>query len=188
MGALALRQMSQAGMVLHMSPMLQERYGFSGVEAGLLVGLLAGMGVVGALAGGFISDLFARRKIMGFIVAFESLSLFLLLLNEFPLVYVFIIAFGFGQGAHALNRAILGEYFGNSHYARLWGMLSMGTTPFAAAGPVFAGWVSDNSGYGAVIFTFMILYGVSGLLYYNCRRPPIPVSATIPRHGGPQSA
>ena len=77
MGALALRQMSQAGMVLHMSPMLQERYGFSGVEAGLLVGLLAGMGVVGALAGGFISDLFARRKIMGIIVAFESLSLFL---------------------------------------------------------------------------------------------------------------
>ena len=187
MGALALRQMSQAGMVLHMSPMLQERYGFSGVEAGLLVGLLAAMGVVGALAGGFISDLFARRKIMGIIVAFESLSLFLLLLNEFPLVYVFIIAFGFGQGAHALNRAILGEYFGNSHYARLWGMLSMGTTPFAAAGPVFAGWVSDNSGYGAVIFTFMILYGVSGLLYYNCRRPPIPVSASRPRHGRPQS-
>ena len=87
------------------------------------------------------------------------------------------------QGAHALNRAILGEYFGNSHYARLWGMLSMGTTPFAAAGPVFAGWVSDTSGYGAVIFTFMLMYGASGLLYYNCRRPPIPTASPKARRG-----
>ena len=180
MAALALRQMSQAGMVLHMSPMLQDRYGFTGVEAGFLVGTLAAMGVVGALAGGYISDVFQRRKVMGIIVGLESLSLFLLLLHEGPLVYVFIVLFGFGQGAHALNRAILGEYFGNSHYARLWGMLSMGTTPFAAAGPVFAGWVSDTSGYGAVIFTFMLMYGASGLLYYNCRRPPIPSTSTRP--------
>ena len=181
MAALALRQMSQAGMVLHMSPMLQDRYEFTGVEAGFLVGMLAAMGVVGALAGGYISDLFQRRKVMGIIVGLESFSLFLLLLNELPLVYAFIILFGFGQGAHALNRAILGEYFGNSHYARLWGMLSMGTTPFAAAGPVFAGWVSDVSGYGAVILTFMFMYGASGLLYYNCRRPPIPASSPRPR-------
>lgn len=187
MGALALRQMSQAGMVLHMSPMLQERYGFTGVEAGFLVGALAGMGVVGALAGGYVSDLFARRKVMGVIVGLEALSLFLLLLNEMPLVYVFILLFGFGQGAHALNRAILGEYFGNSHYARLWGMLSMGTTPFAAAGPVFAGWVSDTAGYGTVIFTFMLLYGASGLLYYNCRRPPIPSRSAHREGNGPAS-
>ncbi|MCY4624414.1 MAG: MFS transporter [Chloroflexi bacterium] len=181
MGALALRQMAQAGMVLHMSPMLQDRYGFTGVEAGVLVGILAAMGVVGALSGGYISDLFQRRKVMGIIVGLEAVSLFLLLLNELPLVYVFIVIFGFGQGAHALNRAILGEYFGNSHYARLWGMLSMGTTPFAASGPVVAGWISDTSGYGAAIFVFMLLYGVSGLLYYNCRRPPIPVTSTAPR-------
>ena len=174
MAALALRQMSQAGMVLHLSPMLQDRYGFTGVEAGFLVGLLAAMGVAGALVGGYVSDLFQRRKIMGIIVGLESLSLFLLLLNEVPLVYLFILLFGFGQGAHALNRAILGEYFGNSHYARLWGMLSMGTTPFAAAGPIFAGWVSEPAGYGGVIFTFMLMYGLSGLLYYSCRRPPTP--------------
>ena len=135
MGALALRQMSQAGMVLHMSPMLQDRYAFTGVEAGFLVGVLAAMGVVGALSGGYVSDLFQRRKVMGVIVGLEAFSLFLLLLNELPLVYAFILIFGFGQGAHALNRAILGEYFGNSHYARLWGMLSMGTTPLRRRRP-----------------------------------------------------
>ena len=188
MGALALRQMSQAGMVLHMSPMLQERYSFSGVEAGILVGFLAGMGVVGALVGGFVSDAFARRMVMGVIVGLEAFSLFLLLLNEVPLVYVFIVLFGFGQGAHALNRAILGEYFGNSHYARLWGLLSMGTTPFAAAGPIYAGWLSESSGYGNVIFTFMLMYGVSSLLYWNCRRPTIPASPSRTQSDGPEAA
>ena len=174
MFALAFRQMSQAGMVLHMSPMLQERYGFTGVEAGFLVGLMAGMGVAGALVSGYVSDMFARRKVMGIVVWLEALALFLLLLHEVSLVYAFIVAFGFGQGAHALNRAILGEYFGNSHYARLWGMLSMVTTPFAASGPVIAGWLSEPAGYGGAIFLFMLLYGLSGLLYWNCRRPPVP--------------
>ncbi|MCH7477636.1 MAG: MFS transporter [SAR324 cluster bacterium] len=169
-------------MVLHLSPMLQERYAFGEVQAGTLVGVMAFMGVFGALAAGFLGDHFSTRRVMGTIVALEAVSLFLLVLGSTNLVYLFIVFFGFGQGVHALNRSILGEYFGNSHYARLWGILSMATTPFATAGPIYAGWISESSGYGGVIFTFMVLYGLSAVLYWNCRRPslpaPLPISAS----------
>ena len=186
MGALGLRQMGQAGMQVHISPILQDRYDFGAVEAGLLVGFMAGVGVCGALIAGFISDHFSRRKIMGLIVGFEAFSLLLLVLNSASLVYVFLAIFGFGQGAHALNRAILGEYFGNSHYATLWGILSAATVPLAAAGPVYAGWVSDNSGYGSVLFTFMFLYAVSAVMYWNCRRPYLPAEASSDKQPLPQ--
>jgi sugar phosphate permease len=174
MGALGLRQMGQAGMQLHMSPMLQERYGFGAVEAGLLIGLLAITGAVGGITIGIVGDHFPRRRVMGIVVGLEALSLLLVILGTFWFVYVFLVLFGFGQGVHALNRAMLGEYFGNSHYARLWGILSSATTPLAAAGPIYAGWTADNSGYGTVVFTFMFLYAFSAILYWNCRRPSLP--------------
>ena len=158
--------------------MLQDRYGFGAIEAGGLISVLAVMGVIGALVAGVTGDRYPRRRVMGIIVGFECVGFFLLVLGDFAFVYAFLILFGFGQGSHALNRAILGEYFGNSHYARLWGILSMATTPLAAAGPIYAGWVSDSSGYGEVVFAFMILYGISAVLYWNCRHPAPPISQT----------
>ena len=178
MAALGIRQMSQSGMILHLSPMLQSRYGFDGVQSGSLVGIVALMGVLGAIAAGYLSDRLPRWQVMSVIVTLEASSLLALVLGIPGLVYVFVVVFGFGQGAHALNRALLGEYFGNSHYARLWGIISVATTPLAAAGPIYAGWTSEVSGYGRVIFTFMLLYLFSAILYWNCRRPSIP-RATI---------
>lgn len=174
MGALGLRQMGQAGMQLHMSPMLQDRYDFGAVEAGFLIGLLAVTGAIGGITIGIIGDHFPRRWVMGIVVGLEAFSLLLVVLGTFWFVYVFLLLFGFGQGVHALNRAMLGEYFGNSHYARLWGILSSATTPMAAAGPIYAGWMADASGYGGVVFTFMFLYALSAILYWNCRRPTMP--------------
>lgn len=182
MGALGLRQMGQAGIQLHMSPLLQDRYGFGAVEAGGLIAILAVMGVVGALVIGVAGDRFPRRRVMGIVVGLEALSLLLVVLGTFWFVYIFLVLFGFGQGVHALNRAMLGEYFGNSHYARLWGILSSATTPLAAAGPIYAGWTADTSGYGTVVFTFMFLYAFSAILYWNCRRPSLP---TMPSRNDP---
>ena len=178
MGALGLRQMGQAGMQLHMSPMLQERYGFGAVEAGFLIGLLAVTGAIGGITIGIVGDHFPRRRVMGIVVGLEALSILLVVLHVFWFVYIFLVLFGFGQGVHALNRALLGEYFGNSHYARLWGILSSATTPLAAAGPLYAGWLADTSGYGAVVVTFMFLYAFSAILYWNCRRPTMPKASS----------
>ena len=151
-GGYSVRQMGQSGIMLHISPMLQEMYGVSPVEAGGLVGLIALVGVFGAIIGGVVSDRYHKRQVMAIIVWIEVVALGLVLIGSPVFLYLFILGFGFGQGAHAINRAILGEYFGHSHYARLWGIIGMAAAPMAVAGPIFTGWFSETSGsYSGVI-------------------------------------
>ncbi len=174
--AMGLRQFGQSGMIFHFSPLLQDR-GFSAIMAGSTVGLLAFMGIGGAILGGWVSDRYERRRVMAIIVLFETLALALLFLATSAWqVYVFVLIYGFGGGAHALNRAILGEYFGQDHYAKIWGILSMATTPLAAAGPIFTGGVFDYFGnYNIAIITFVVVYAVSAVAYFICRKPSLQI-------------
>lgn len=170
-----LRTMVQGGVMLHLSPMLQG-LGLSGVEAGSMVGLLAFMGIVGAIIIGYLSDRFERRRVAAAAVGIEALSLFVLFFGGAGwTLWLFLAGYGFAIGAHTLNRVILGDYWGQSHYARLWGILSMGTTPLATAGPVLAGWVFDSTqSYSTVILVFAVLLSVAAVGYFNCRRPAAP--------------
>ncbi|MCL0043266.1 MFS transporter, partial [Dehalococcoidia bacterium] len=172
--AMGLRQFGQSGMIFHFSPLLQDR-GFTAIMAGSTVGLLAFMGIGGAILGGWVSDRYERRRVMAIIVVCETMALALLFLSTSTWhVYVFVIVYGFGGGAHALNRAILGEYFGQDHYAKIWGVLSMATTPLAAAGPIFTGGVFDYFGnYDIAIITFVAVYAVSAVAYFVCRKPSL---------------
>ena len=157
---------------------LSEEFGWSYATISIVFSLARlESGMIGPVEGWAVDRLGPRRLMLiglplmgiGYIAMSQINSL-----AAFLFVYVFLVLFGFGQGVHALNRAMLGEYFGNSHYATLGGILSSATTPLAAAGPIYAGWTADNSGYGTVVFTFMFLYAFSAILYWNCRRPSLP--------------
>lgn len=175
--AFGIRQMVSGGVTLHLSPMLQAE-GLSSVHAGAMVGLLAFMGVVGALVIGTLADRFERRRVAGAVVVIESLSLFVLFFGGVGwTLYLSLIGYGFAIGVHTLNRVLLGDYFGQSHYARLWGLLSVATTPLAITGPVLAGWVFDTSqSYDSVILVFAVLLAVAAVGYFNCRRPAAPIA------------
>jgi MFS transporter, OFA family, oxalate/formate antiporter len=142
-----------------------------------MVGLLAFMGVVGAMVIGYLADRFERRLVAGAVVAVESLSLFILFFGGVGwTLYLFLAGYGFAIGVHTMNRVILGDYFGQTHYARLWGILSMGTTPLTITGPVLAGWVFDTTqSYSQVILVFAILLSIASIGYFNLRRPAPPV-------------
>ena len=167
-----LRQMVSSGVTLHLSPLLQED-GFSSVRAAGMIGLLAIIGIIGALVIGHLSDHYERRRVAAGVVAIESLSLFVLYFASGGwMVYVFLAGYGFAIGVHAMNRVILGDYFGQSHYARLWGVLGVTTTPLAIIGPLFAGWMFDHTNsYHTVILVFAIVEVMAALAYYNTRRP-----------------
>ncbi|MSQ24529.1 MAG: MFS transporter [Chloroflexi bacterium] len=170
-----LRQLVQGGVMLHLSPMLQD-LGLSSVQAGTMVGLLAFMGIIGAIAIGYLADHFERRLVAAAVVVVESLSLMILFVGGAGwTIWLFVAGYGFAIGVHTLNRVLLGDYFGYTHYARLWGILSVGATPLSIVGPVLAGWVFDTTqSYSIVILVFALADCVAALGYYNCRRPRIP--------------
>jgi len=169
--AMGIRQFGQAGMLLHLGPLLQDR-GFGIIQTGGTVGLLALMAVPGALACGWVSDYFQRRYVMTTIVIAETAALAVLFLATTTWqLYIFIIIYGFGQGAHVLNRAILGEYFGQRNYGKIWGVIAMSTT-LLSWGQVYAGWIYDTTrSYNIAIMTFIVLYAAAAMLYFSCRRP-----------------
>ena len=169
--AMGIRQFGQAGMLLHLGPLLQDR-GFGIIQTGGAVGLLALMAVPGALACGWVSDYFHRRYVMTTIVIAETAALAVLFLATTTWqLYIFIIIYGFGQGAHVLNRAILGEYFGQRNYGKIWGVIAMSTT-LLSWGQVYAGWIYDTTrSYNIAIMTFIVLYAAAAMLYFSCRRP-----------------
>jgi sugar phosphate permease len=169
--AMGIRQFGQAGMLLHLGPLLQDR-GFSIIQTGGAIGFMALMAVPGALACGWVSDHFQRRYVMTAIVIAEAAALAVLFLaNTTGQIYIFILIYGFGQGAHVLNRAILGEYFGQRSYGKIWGVIAMSTT-LLSWGQVYAGWIYDTThSYNIAIMTFIVLYIAAAILYLNCRRP-----------------
>ena len=169
--AMGIRQFTQAGILLHLGPLLQDR-GLSILQAGSTVGLLAFMSIPGAFACGWISDHFQRRYVMTVFVVAETLALIALLTaNVTWQLYVFVLVYGFGQGAHVLNRAMLGEYFGQKNYGKIWGVVAMATT-LLAWGQVYAGWIYDTThSYNIAITTFIFLHMAAVVLYFNCRKP-----------------
>jgi cyanate permease len=170
-----LRQMVAGGVTLHLSPILQEQ-GLSSIRAGAMVGILAFMGVIGALVIGYLADRVERRLVAAAVVGIESLSLFVLFFGGVGwTLYIFLIGYGFAIGVHTLNRVLLGDYFGQSHYARLWGLVNVCTTPLAFSGPVLAGWMFDTTQtYRDVVFVSALLLSVAAIGYFNCRRPIMP--------------
>ena len=175
-----LRQMVSSGVTLHLSPLLQAD-GFSSVRAAGMIGLLAFIGIIGALLIGLMSDRFERSRVAAGVIAIEALSLlFLSLSGGGWMVYLFLGGYGFAIGVHTMNRVILGDYFGQSHYARLWGILGVTTTPLAIIGPLFAGWMFDRTqSYHTVIMVFALMESISAVAYYNCRRPRMPAGMVV---------
>lgn len=172
--AMGIRQFTQAGILLHLGPLLQDR-GLSIIQAGSTVGLLALMSIPGAFTCGWISDHFQRRYVMTVFVVAETIALIILLtaINTWH-IYGFVFIYGFGQGAHVINRAMLGEYFGQKNYGKIWGVVAMATT-LLAWGQVYAGWIYDlTQSYNVAISTFILLHLISMVLYFNCRKPVMP--------------
>ena len=172
--SMGIRQFGQTGMLLHLGPLLQDR-GFGIIQTGGAVGLLALMAIPGALICGWVSDYFQRRYVMSVVVLAEAASLVVLFTATMTWqLYLFILIYGFGQGAHVINRAILGEYFGQRNYGKIWGVIAMSTT-FLGWGQVFAGWIYDTTqSYNVAIGTFIVLYAIAAVFYFNCRRPQSP--------------
>ena len=108
-------------------------------------------------------------------VAAETLALIALLTAVATWqIYLFVLVYGFGQGAHVINRAMLGEYFGQKNYGKIWGVVAMATT-LLAWGQVYAGWIYDmTQSYNVAISTFILLHLISMILYFNCRKPVRP--------------
>jgi MFS family permease len=157
----------------HMIPRLTD-FGYTLVEASLVMSMCAGFGVVGKLSFGWLSDRFSVRKVMAVVITAQFSGQFFM----FSSVDYFTFAvgaslFGYGVGGVVpMHGAVVGKTFGRDRFGAVLGLMRPAMFPIQILGVPFAGWIFDVTGsYDTAFKVFLGLYLLAALAIAFYRQP-----------------
>ncbi len=161
---------------LHQAAHLED-LGYSPIVAAATLGLLPGTSIAGRFGYGFLALKFKPKDIACAALA-SMLAGILILINAttLPLIYTYIVLFGFGYGLLlVVSTDILAVYYGRTIYPQLmgWrGLLSLITR----TGPWLSGTIRDATGGYVPAFIVVAIVIAFGLACSIMLRPPEPPS------------
>lgn len=148
--------------------------GYERGEAAMGFGLTIAAGVLGKLVAGAIADRTGPRQaaVGNFVVI--ALASALLLAPAVPLaIPLFLILHGVAAAAEdVVIPLFVGRRFGESHLARIYGLLMLTLVPGGILGPLIAGWFFDATGSYQVVFTAFFACNVSAVAALAAVRAP----------------
>ncbi len=129
--------------------------GISRASAAAALGITGGMGGVGKIVFGLLSDKFSPKQVTIICAVMQGVGILILLFaHAMPLVWVYAVFFGFCMGGHlALQPLMVGHFFGIGSFGTIYGIVGMAGAFGSAAGPVLAGMAFDLFGTYQGIFT-----------------------------------
>ena len=153
-----------------------------GIEAGLatiLVGFFAIFNGVGRPVFGELTDKLTPRNTAT--VSFILIASASLLLWQFPIVPVYILAFailwGCLGGWLAIAPTTTGRYFGTSDFPRCYGVVFLAYGAGAIAGPQLAGFIKTSTGSYIGVFPYVLALAVIGIIIaFSLLKPPKPIT------------
>ena len=138
--------------MVHLGPMLVDR-GFSLQTVGLVISVYTAIGICSTMIGGHIGDRIPiRQAIFAFSIAQSIGVLALLMAHSMPMVFLFALLMGVGEGRGSLTTAIRGVYFGRRAFASIMGMSMVPMNVFLLVAPLFAGYMFDTTGSYVIPF------------------------------------
>jgi OFA family oxalate/formate antiporter-like MFS transporter len=178
--AISLGFASVGAVLLHTSPFMEDR-GMAPELAGLILGLVSGMGVLGKVGSGYIADRIAPHLVLAGVFVMEAVGLTVLITTESAAgVAAFVLIFGFSMGAVvALQPLVVAHFFGSTSVATVVGAMTAFSGLFSALGPIFAGFMHDL--LGNYTLAFLVFIGVdllAVLLVLFVRPPRLPARAS----------
>ena len=130
--------------------------GIDSRDAAGAVGLLAAFSIPGRLIFGKLGDIIDKRyvfmvgtllQVIGFVILMKTTNL--------AMLYIYACLTGLNIGSMApILPAILADRFGHRHFASIYGAAFFTQTIGMVIGPIFGGWIFDNS--GSYSFAFLI--------------------------------
>jgi MFS family permease len=169
----------QAGVSLHQAPHLVER-GVDATTAAFIVSSFSLMSGVGTFACGMLPRRLPVRFPLALVGALLALGALLMTrIGSAADGYVAAGVFGLGIGGIlTLLPVAWADYFGRENYGAIRGLALSAQVLAQATGPIFAGALRDLTGdYGASLYCFAVLSGLSVGVALVARAPVIPTGA-----------
>ena len=157
-------------LVLHINGEL----GYSLTVAGLVVSFMTLMQIVGLAGTGFLGDRINKRSIVIICMMLHAIGMLLLsYAHNIWMVVGFAAFHGIAWGSRGpLMQAIRADYFGTSHFGSIMGWSSVIVMLGMAIGPVFAGYIADQTGSYQTAFTSLSAAALIGAIFFLMAKQP----------------
>ena len=165
--------LAQMGMLQHQAPLTVEA-GFPRELASTAVGLTAGLGGLGKLFFGWVSDKIPIRYAVILCFGLQAVSVLVLLdAGSKSTVWVYVPLFGFSMGGMiVLLPLIVSHIFGLASFGSIMGMVSLVLALGNAVGAVLSGVIYDSLGsYDYAMVTYVCLYAIAALCIVLAGKP-----------------
>jgi len=153
----------------------------SPISAASILAARSAIGILGNYILGATADRIGNRQI--FIIGFVMTSIaffWLSLAEEEWMLYLFIVVFGFACGGMGPSESPLTAWlFGIRSHGLIYGVVHVGFTIGAAAGPFVTGYLFDLTGGYQLAFLTCAAFGVIGLILAVILRPTTKLEAGV---------
>ena len=168
-----LAPLGQMGVLQHQVPLIIEA-GISEAGAATALGLTAGLGGLGKLSFGRISEILPFHYAAMLCFGLQAIGVFVLLNTQsMAMVWVYIMIFGFAMGGViVLLPLAVGHFFGLASFAVIMGLMSLIQAVGCASGALISGLIYDSLGnYHYALVTYIFVYIAAIISIFMAGKP-----------------
>lgn len=180
----ALAQIGEMSILIHEVAFITD-IGISATAAAAAFGLTGGMGGIGKVIFGWLTDKISARYVTMLCFGLQLGGVFVLMATDsLAMVWVFVAVFGFSMGGMVtLMPLATSDLFGGSSFGVVYGFVHFVVIGVSTAGPPLAGFLYDaTQSYATVFMIFAATYAASlAAVYFAWGVNPRPLRS--PRGG-----
>ncbi|MGH7887786.1 MAG: MFS transporter, partial [Candidatus Binatia bacterium] len=162
----AIRNMAYHAISTHFVPMMVWK-GASETQAAFLLGSFAFLGLISTLGFGWFADRVNKPRLVSTILFIAAAGMLLPLFgSSIWILWLFTALFTCVEATYAVGWAVVGDFFGRKHFAKIRGYMSFFYMWGGVAGPVLAGAIFDRwQTYEPLLWGLIGLFSLAGVTF-----------------------
>ena len=162
----AIRNMAYHGISTHFVPMMVWK-GASQTQAAFLLSSYALLGLIATLSLGWFADRVNKPRLVSTILFIAAAGMLLPLFgSSIWILWLFTMLFTSVEATYAVGWAVVGDFFGRKHFAKIRGYMSFFYMWGGVAGPVIAGAIFDRwQTYEPLLWGLIGLFSLAGITF-----------------------
>ncbi len=162
----AIRNMAYHGIATHFVPMMVWK-GASQAQAAFLLSSFALLGLISTLGFGWFADRVNKPRLVSTILFIAAAGMLLpLFADSIWVLWLFTMLFTCVEATYAVGWAVVGDFFGRKHFAKIRGYMSFFYMWGGVAGPVVAGAIYDRwQTYEPLLWVLIALFSLAGITF-----------------------